>query len=127
MPTNQSSRIYYQFSSQYYEDLNCSIFNNSINENNYCDKNNFNSIEECCNFIAEFKNITLNDCDNSIKYTCDIINNINKIEKQTDLCFEIIILISILFLIFMIISCSKIHRKISKDYPQEFKYFPLNT
>ena len=70
------SIIYYKFTQTFYSDEQCSIFNHSDTETNFCNNYEYNNIDECCNHIANINNITIDLCSNFIQYTCDYDSNI---------------------------------------------------
>ena len=71
MPFPHPPIIYYKFTQSVYNDNQCSIFNHSDTETNYCLNYKYMDIDKCCNHIAKTNNVTLDLCSNFIQYTCD--------------------------------------------------------
>jgi hypothetical protein len=120
-----STRIYYEFAINYYDNEQCSIFNNSTSEKDYCNKHDYRTINECCNYIASQKNVILNVCNDSIKYTCGYDEEV-RTQARNDLyngfgIFGIGVLV-ILFILF----CANCNYQINKKYSKN-EYIPLNT
>lgn len=78
-----SSLLFYSFTTSFYNDEECSKFNNSLTENSSCNKYIYNTIEKCCNYIADLKNVSLNQCNDSIIYTCSY-DEVEKMQENND-------------------------------------------
>ena len=98
----------YHLTLNYYNNTNCSIFIDSIdNTTGTCNSNQNNY--ECCDWISEEKNITLNNCENYEMWTCVITTgakNSNDIYNMITL-----ILITILSVLAIVTVCCAIFNK----------------
>jgi hypothetical protein len=119
------TRIYYEFATNYYEDEQCSIFNNSTSEKNYCNIYVYPTINECCDYIADIKNVILNICNDSIKYTCGYDEGVI-IYPQEDFYTCLFFFCSITLIIFSIIFCMYSVSYKKKNFLNRSKYRTLN-
>jgi len=122
---SQTSRLYYEFSINNYDDENCSSFNNSIIEKDYCNKYIYKTINECCNYIANQKNVILNFCNNSVQYLCN--------DRKEEICAPIndiyigfFIFGIIIFIIILIIFCAKYSYYLHRKSSYKNTYTPIN-
>jgi hypothetical protein len=122
----QSLRIYYEFVINYYEDEQCSSFNNSNTEKDYCNKNEHDTINECCKYIASQKNVILNFCNNSVLYTCGY-NKEAGTQAINDIYAGLVILGIIIMFILFIVFCANCSYHINKKNSNKIHYTSLNT
>ena len=128
-------RVFYEFTTSYYNDTKCQIFDNSTTEKDSCDSN---SITYCCNYIAEQKNVILNVCNDYIQYTCIEDEEVRK--KITHdfihgmgifgiLCLAVILLLILcVFCEYMIAKCcSKKREMIVKCCSKNREYYLINS
>ena len=128
-------RTFYEFTTSYYNDTECQVFDNSTTLKDSC---NSDSIAICCNYISKQKNITFNVCNDYIQYTCiedeeerkEITKRfINGIGIFGILCLIVILLIILLvFCEYMITKCcSKKREYLVKYFSKKKDYIVINS